>query len=209
MDLNLVFKLVTAAVGFFSILFSVFNFKLNNKKKLIEEFTVAKSFLEEIENIKNPFVIDKGYYAIAGTKEIPKEVIKYLLLFNDSVFALDYYKSAMHFFVKPDIGNNHFKLSLKPCYKFKWCRIIFKIIYLVGYIISFLFSTISYWVAFVFVNIYKAILAHISFETFILCALLSFSIGAFCVYLSLKNLVNLKKAERLMILQDEKFAGLN
>ncbi|PQJ58477.1 hypothetical protein [Photobacterium angustum] len=80
MDYSLIFKFIAALVSLVSFWFAVLNFRFNNRKKLIDEYTVAKAFLEDLDNLKNKFVIEKGYQAVAGSDTFDFDVIKHLLL---------------------------------------------------------------------------------------------------------------------------------
>lgn len=208
-DLDLILKFVGAIISCVSLGFLIYNILINNKKKLIDEFTVAKAFLEELDNINHPFVLIKGYQAIAGSKNVHMEMTKYLLLFPSPVSALDDYKFSMSLFVLPDFQQKHFKLKFKGFYKYAIYRKLLKWLSVILYAASFFYATLGYWIAFVFTGIYETILVKSSFDSFLFFMSLSFVIGSFCMYKSVRKGVAVKRAENLMSQQTERFKGLN
>ncbi|WP_318479789.1 hypothetical protein [Photobacterium leiognathi] len=119
MDYELIFKLIAALVSLASFWFVVLNFRFNNRKKLIDEYTVAKAFLEDLDDLKNKFVIEKGYQAIAGSDRFDIDVIKHLLLFPNPSCALNDYRMA-HSFFKEHRENG--RLKFKWRFKSVWVR---------------------------------------------------------------------------------------
>lgn len=209
MELDLILKIVGALISCISLGFVIYNILINNKKKLIDEFTVAKAFLEELDNINHPFVLIKGYQAIAGSKNVHMEMTKYLLLFPSPVDALDDYKFSMSLFVLPDFQQKHFKLKFKGFYTHAIYRKFVKVLSLILYVASYIYATIGYWIAFVFNDAYENFLKKSSFDSFLYVTFLSFIIGSFCMYASVRKGVAVKRAENLMSQQSERFEGLN
>lgn len=119
MDYELIFKLIAALVSLASFWFVVLNFRFNNRKKLIDEYTVAKAFLEDLDDLKNKFVIEKGYQAIAGSDRFDIDVIKHLLLFPNPSRALSDYRIAHSFFINHRVNG---RLQFKWCFRFSWVR---------------------------------------------------------------------------------------
>lgn len=107
--------------GVFVPLFSLlYNIRVDASRKLIEEFNFARSFLEEKEHLKNSFVIEKGYQAIAGSERFDIDVIKHLLDFPHPCRALKDYKISHTLFEEKKNSEN--RLVFKWLYRYKWCR---------------------------------------------------------------------------------------
>lgn len=119
MDYSLIFKFIAALVSLVSFWFAVLNFRFNNRKKLIDEYTVAKAFLEDLDNLKNKFVIEKGYQAVAGSDNFDIDVIKHLLLFPNPSRALRDYRIAHSLFCKNRVNG---RLRFKWRFRCVWVR---------------------------------------------------------------------------------------
>ncbi|WP_318458371.1 hypothetical protein [Photobacterium leiognathi] len=104
-------------VPLFSLLYSI---RVDASRKLIEEFNFARSFLEEKDHLKNSFVIEKGYQAIAGSERFDIDVIKHLLDFPHPCRALKDYKISHSLFEEKNNSEN--RLVFKWRYRYKWCR---------------------------------------------------------------------------------------
>lgn len=119
MDYSLILKLVSAFGILVSICFSVLNFRFNNRKKLIDEYTVAKAFLEDLDSLKHKFVIEKGYQAVAGSDNFDIDVIKHLLLFPHPSLALRDYRIAHSLFCQRRVNG---RLCFKWRFRCVWIR---------------------------------------------------------------------------------------
>ena len=130
MDYELIFKFIPAAGSLASLWFAALNFRFNNRKKLIDEYTVAKAFLEDLDNLKHKFVIEKGYQAVAGSDTFDIDVIKHLLLFPHPSRALRDYKLAHSLFVKNRIKG---RLRFKWRFRCVWIRNSMAIVHFIKY----------------------------------------------------------------------------
>lgn len=133
MNYDLIFKLIAAAVSFISFFIAVYNIKFNNRKKLIDEFTVAKAFLEDLDSLKNKFVIEKGYQAVAGSDRFDIDVIKHLLLFPNPSRALKDYRLAYRLFKK---HRENGRLKFKWRFRSLWIRKGLAVFYFLKYWLS-------------------------------------------------------------------------
>jgi hypothetical protein len=130
---DLIFKLIGPVVSLISFIFAVYNIRFNNRKKLIDEFTVAKAFFEDLDNLKNKFVIEKGYQAIAGSDRFDIDVIKHLLLFPNPSRALKDYRHAYRLFKK---HRENGRLKFKWCFRPLWVRKSLAVFYFFKYWLS-------------------------------------------------------------------------
>ncbi|PSW70010.1 hypothetical protein C9J41_20615 [Photobacterium sp. GB-50] len=119
MSFDLIIKIVVAFVSMLSLIIAFFNIRFNSRKKLIDEYTVAKAFLEDLDNLKNKFVIEKGYQAVAGSDTFDIDVIKHLLLFPNPSRALRDYRIAHSLFCKNRVNG---RLRFKWRFRSLWVR---------------------------------------------------------------------------------------
>ncbi|MBU4526567.1 MAG: hypothetical protein KUA37_01950 [Desulfomicrobium sp.] len=99
MELEIIFKIITTILGILGVGKIFYEITNSSKARLRDEYRFSKDFLNDIAQDKklHPFSIEKGYQAIAGTSEISKKEVSYLLSLenpcrcvSDYVFARDY-----------------------------------------------------------------------------------------------------------------------
>ena len=79
MDVEIIFKVVTAIGGIIGVGKVIYELSSGSKLRLREEYRFAKEFLKDVQQEKgiHPLIKEKGYHAIAGTDSIKSEEIEY------------------------------------------------------------------------------------------------------------------------------------
>ena len=96
MESEIIIKIILAIVGIMGAAKIIYELILGSKSKLREEYRFSKEFLNDLSQNKNlhPFVIEKGYQAIAGTSTVNGEEISYLLSLEKPVECINDYVLA-------------------------------------------------------------------------------------------------------------------
>lgn len=122
---------VAIIVGLFTIIIGAKEFALNTfkgkRKKRHEDYEFTKKFLNEINRKENgkeiyehPFLIEKGFYALSGKKNLSAEEILYCLNQKNPIFFFEYYPLVRRKYVE---YSHHEKLILfKGNYRYSFRR---------------------------------------------------------------------------------------
>lgn len=135
MDIATIAKIVGAFVAIFGIWKVLYELKTVRKAHLRTEYEFAKKFFMDIET-KNihPYLLEKGYQAIAGTNTVKSNEIEYILSLEDPVQCLKDFVLSKQLLEKIDTTGD-LKLNFRPKYKRVWSRFWRKTMYLSFYFI--------------------------------------------------------------------------
>ncbi len=91
------------------------------KTRLKDNYQFAKDFLEHLERTPNThhLVMDRGYYALAGTTAISVAEIAYLIRLTNPDKSLRTYVQSRKYL---EIKHDHHKIGLRQKYKTAWSR---------------------------------------------------------------------------------------
>jgi len=136
MEVEILIKLVVATVGIVSAGKIIYEFISGSKSKLREEYKFAKEFINDLNKSNiHPFVIEKGYQAIAGTTTVNSEEIAYILSLENPVKCLKDYVLSKKYLDHLETNGN-LKISFSKKYKSKYSRNWRKLFYLGTYFVS-------------------------------------------------------------------------
>lgn len=133
---EIIFKIIGAIVTILSVMKIIYDITTGEKSRLQEDYKFAKEFLEEIEDNPSlhPFVIEKGYHAIAGSRTLGSEVIAYLLsLKNPGKCLRDYILSNRYLQIKIINTDGYLRIEFAKMHSSDGFRLIQKIFYGIGY----------------------------------------------------------------------------
>lgn len=141
MEIETIFKLVTAALGIFGVARIIYDFSTGSKNKLREEYRFAKEFLRDLsqEPRLHPLAIEKGYYAIAGTTSIKSKEIEYVLSLENPDTCLKDYALSRQYLEHID-KNGNFKIEFSKKYRShfsrNWRKTVHVLVYFFGAFIA-------------------------------------------------------------------------
>jgi len=150
-DWEIVVKLVLAFVGIVSMGKVITDIFAGRKANLREEYKFAKEFISDIEakelqrNKLHPFLIGKGYQAIAGTNSVKPSEIEFMLSLENPMQRLRDYIFSRRIFETLEV-DEEFRLVYKKKYFKAYSRGWRKVWYFVLYVI-FSALAISPWLA--------------------------------------------------------------
>jgi hypothetical protein len=133
-DYELPIKIVTLGIGAIGAAKLFNDLSVSKVSRMRDEYKFAKDFLSDINSgaISHPFLLDKGYQAIAGDKFVEAEEVAYLLSLQNPELAIrDYTFGRRYLEHLPRNGN--LEIEFKKRYKGKWPRFWRKSFYLVSY----------------------------------------------------------------------------
>ena len=192
-DWEITAKLILAFVGIVSVAKVVAEILAGKKANLREEYKFARDFINDIEEKEvdskslHPFLIGKGYQAIAGTAVIRSSEIEYMLSLEDPVQCLRDYIFARKIFENLNVKGD-FKLIYKNRYRKRFARITVKSWYFVLYVV-FASLAISPWII--------AHYASLTVTETLMSMLLSLPIFGLYSFWSLRAGYRIKTAEEL------------
>ena len=123
MNYEIVLRLVPVLLGVIGLAKIFYDLSIARRTWMRDEYRFAKDFLEAIEINKkiHPFLREKGYQAIAGSKLLNADEIQYLLSLNGSNLAIrDYSLGRTYLQHLPKSGV--FEIDFKEKYKKDWSR---------------------------------------------------------------------------------------
>lgn len=132
MDFGEVIKVAVSAGAFVGVLGGLGRFawerSLSSKVKLRDEYRFAKEFLNDIdENPRmHPLVVERGYYALAGTMDLKVQEIKYLIGLEGPGGRLKDYVGARKYLDLNLVSN---RVDFKEKYRGKFARRIRMVFY--------------------------------------------------------------------------------
>ncbi|MCF6250410.1 MAG: hypothetical protein L3J75_03950 [Methylococcaceae bacterium] len=131
--MELIIRSILAVPAIFVAWKIIYDITVGKRADLREEYKFAKEFLSDARKDDiHPFVLEKGYHAIAGSSILSPEYISYILsLKNPSQCLKDYVLSIQLMDELKMEGN--LKLKFKRKYQCSWFRNWLKIFYSVGY----------------------------------------------------------------------------
>lgn len=136
MDFETIIKIIGAIVAIFGAGKIIYDITTGRKSRLREEYKFAKEVLDDLKNNPDlhPFVVEKGYHAIAGSTIFSSEDIAYILslknpgkCLNDYVLSKEYLQTLK--------TNGDLRLAFSKKYSSYWSRWLRKKIYLILYIV--------------------------------------------------------------------------
>jgi hypothetical protein len=130
-DYELLIKIGTLGIGAIGAAKLFNDLSVSKISHMREEYKFAKDFLSDINSgtISHPFLLDKGYQAIAGDKFVQAEEVVYLLSLQNPELAIrDYTFGRRYLEHLPRNGN--LEIEFKKKYKGKWPRFWRKYLYL-------------------------------------------------------------------------------
>lgn len=188
MDWALITKIVLAAAAIFTaskVLFDIFYGKRSNIR---DEYSFSKKFFDDLENGKlHPYVVEKGYQAIAGTTNVKASEVAYILSLKNPVQCLRDFVLSKDLFERLET-NGSFKLVFKRKYKSKFSRSWRMAMYFVLY---FVFAFLAF-APFVISTVTKS-----SFSTYIVQLAITFPVFGSYAWFALKSYGQLKRGEYL------------
>lgn len=139
MNIEILLKSVTAILGIFGVGKIIYEVSTGSKQRLREEYRFAKEFLEDTSKkpCLHPLVVEKGYYAIAGTTSIKSKEVEYLISLKNPYNSLkDYVLSRKYVEILYilDINANPI-IDYRKKYKSDWSRRLRKAFYIITYFI--------------------------------------------------------------------------
>lgn len=190
MDIELVLKVIGAVAAVFGVGRALYEIISGNKPKLRDEYKFARDFLDDLSTKKDlhPFVIEKGYHAIAGTTAIKGEEVAYILTLENSARCLRDFVLARKY-IEHINTTGDLQIAFSGKYKSAWSRRWRKYIYVTGYSV-FAFAALSP----LLLNGPMAINAKAMF------ALLAFTLPVFglLAWNSLQSFVQIYRGEKLV-----------
>ncbi|MBM7071818.1 hypothetical protein JQC92_07145 [Shewanella sp. 202IG2-18] len=188
MDWLLTVKFIAAAIGIFTAWKSLQDIFNNKKSNLREEYKFAKAFFEDLKaDDLHPYVLTKGYQAIAGTTSLTNAEIEYILSLKNPLQCLRDFNLSKNIFEKLETTGD-LSLIYKPKYSKKSSRTWRKIMYISLYGILG-FGAMS---PFLFANLTERTLQEI-----VSLILFVSPICAFNAWLAIKAYFKLERAEYL------------
>ncbi|MDO8253172.1 hypothetical protein AAEH84_06895 [Shewanella indica] len=136
MEPEIALRLATAVLGIFGAAKIVYDFSLGSRAKLREEYRFAKEFFNDLNQKPkpHPFVIEKGYLAIARTDLISEKEIDYILSLENPSHSLKAYILSRKYLSHLDVIKGN-KIEFSEKYKNRWSRTWRKAIYITLYVI--------------------------------------------------------------------------
>ncbi|MCI0919425.1 hypothetical protein JNA64_19890 [Pseudomonas stutzeri] len=195
MEIETIFKLVTAALGIFGVAKIIYEFSTGSKNKLREEYRFAKEFLRDIaqEPKLHPLAIEKGYYAIAGTTSIKSKEIEYVLsLENPDTCLKDYTLSRQY--LEHISQNGNFKIEFSQKYKSNFSRNWRKTVHVLVYFFG-------SFIALSPLLLFKPL--GLNINQFMGLAIITMPVFGFFAFDSLKSFIKIKRGEKLVSSQSK------
>jgi len=130
---------IVAALGTVIGVFKIINEMLTNSKaKLREEYRFAKEFLGDLQNSAlHPIAVERGYYALAGTRSIKIAEIKYLLdLTSPDLKLRDYVYSRRYVEVNADGSRVDFRRKYNARSSRYWRKTVHLLMYGISTLIA-------------------------------------------------------------------------
>ncbi|MGF1727065.1 hypothetical protein [Photobacterium nomapromontoriensis] len=193
MNWELVIKVISAVVTIlglikiFSDLSTTKRTTLQNNYKFIKEFLNDINEAESNDKPLHPFVLEKGYQALAGTDTVSSREVKYILTLQDSSQCLHDFIFAKTLFDRLSTDGD-LKIKFRKKYNKIWIRNSYKVLTLVSYVVL-AFISISPLIFMTYLNLSLSQMATILIVTF--------PIFGFFAYISLNNFSQFIRAERL------------
>lgn len=123
MGLDDLLKLIGAVISVVTVGKLVYDVVISRKTRLREDYKFAKEFFEELGKPPklHPFVVERGYHAIAGESTLTVREVEYLLsLENPSSALRDYVLARAYLEHLPESG--HLEIKFKSKYTSPWSR---------------------------------------------------------------------------------------
>lgn len=135
MDLILIRNIFGTILALFGVAKIVNELVSKKKSKLKEDYTFSKSFFEDIKKDNlHPYLLEKGYQALAGSHVVNAKEIAYILTLKDSERWLRDYIFSIKYLIFSATSNKE-EINFSKKYKKKWSRLWRKSFYLLTYIL--------------------------------------------------------------------------
>lgn len=134
---------------------------LNKKNRLREEALFANDFIKMDDGTLHPFVREKGYQAIAGSKWISADEVAYILTLKDSEQCLNMYvrgKYYLDFACKNGSQKFQYKEKYRKKYAIAWRKKLYFFMYVLFAFLALFPFIFSKSLGFGFENVVKALL---------------------------------------------------
>jgi hypothetical protein len=197
MEPELFAKLVGIIVAVLSAGRIIYDLVSKKQLNLRDEYRFAKEFLEDLGDTPtlHPFVIEKGYQAIAGTTLLSSKEVAYILTLKNSAQCLKDLVFSYKYLEHIDTTGNH-EISFKPKYNLQLSRQWRKILYLFFYFVS----------AFVALSPFLAVSPlGLHVKQFFAAIVITLPVFGFYAWFSIQEYVRLQRAEILVTSQDAEF----
>ena len=140
MDVEQFIKIILALAAMAGIAKIIYEFSMGSRLRLKDDYRFAKEFLGDIE--ANPklhhLVIERGYYAIAGTVSMKVSEIKYLISLSDAERRLKDYVLARRYVELVEASNKiDFRYKYKKHFSRVWRKALAILVYMVGCFLAF------------------------------------------------------------------------
>lgn len=147
MDTETLLKTAAVTISFIAAVFGILKYFLdlttNSKNKHREEYKFAKDFFADQINLKpmEPYLLEKGYMAIAGNSDLKTYEIEYLLTLTGAATALRQYSRGKKYLKQlPQSGS--LIIEFKDKYKNPTYRYILEKLYESLYYVLFMFALV-------------------------------------------------------------------
>ncbi len=143
MQLSTILKIITTSFGSWGFAKFFYEIRTGIKLRLREDYKFSRDFLKERQENPNlhPFVVEKGYQAIAGSRRVDPEEIAYILSLKNPSQCLNDYLKGKKYLNKLDVRND-LKFNFKKKYSTSWSRRWRKSLYFILYFIFFFIALI-------------------------------------------------------------------
>jgi len=134
MALDDVLKLVGAVISVLTVGKLIYDLAVSRKTRLRVDYKFAKDFFDELGKTPrpHPFVIERGYHAIAGDTSLTVREVEYLLSLENPSSALRDYVLAREY-LEHLPGSGHLQVKFKSKFSALWSRQWRRAFYLVAY----------------------------------------------------------------------------
>jgi hypothetical protein len=187
-NFEIISRIITTVVAIFGIGKIFYDITTGTKYRLREEYKFAKEFLGDLKNNPDlhPFVLEKGYQAIAGSVTIKSEEVAYLLSLKNPRKCLNDYILAKKYLNLINT-NGDFHLEFVKKHSRNWLRKTQKICYLSLYCV---FALIAF----------APQMIPSKYGFFIFATL---PIFGYCALLSLSKYIEIDRSEQLISSQEK------
>ena len=136
MGLDDVLKLIGAVISVVTVGKLIYDLAVSRKARLRDDYKFAKEFFEELAKTPrpHPFVVERGYHAIAGDGSLTIREVEYLLSLESPSSALRDYSLAREYFDPPP-ESGHLQIKFKEKFSSPWSRRWRRWFYLIAYFV--------------------------------------------------------------------------
>ena len=190
MESEIIIRVILALAGIIGAGKIIYEIISGGKSKLREEYKFAKEFLGDLSQDKelHPFVIEKGYQAIAGTTTVSSKEISYLLSLEKPVESIKDYVLSKKYLEHLNTNGN-LQITFTKKYRSKWSRTWRKTFYLLMYFFGALIALSPFLLAKHF---------DLSIKQLLITSVFTIPIFSVLAFDSLRSFIKIFKSEDLV-----------